>query len=80
MWYVSSQKSALLRRKLRTSCAAVVEDRAVPIRMEALARIGVLVEVRAVEVCQAVLVGREMRRHPVEDDADAAPVQVRRST
>ena len=39
--------------------------------MEALARIGMLVERRAVETGQPVLVGREMRRHPVEDDADA---------
>ena len=39
--------------------------------MEALARIGVLVERRAVEMRQAMLVDREMRRHPVEDDADA---------
>ena len=56
--------------------AAVVEDVAVPVGVEALARIGVLVEVRAVEVGEAVLVGREVRRHPVEDHADAALVQV----
>ena len=43
--------------------------------MEALARIGMLVERRAVETGEAVLVGREMRRHPVEDDADAGPVR-----
>ena len=34
-----------------------------------------LVEVRAVEVAQAVNVGREVRRHPVQNDADAALVQ-----
>ena len=44
--------------------------------MEPLARVGVLVQVRAIEVRQAVLVGREVRGHPVEDHADAALVQV----
>ena len=38
--------------------------------MEALARVGVLVERRAVEMRQAVRVDGEMRRHPVEDDAE----------
>ena len=42
--------------------------------MEALARIGVLVERGAVEMDQAVRVGREMRRHPVEDDAEPGAV------
>src|ERR1700726_5296523 len=55
---------------------AVVEDQAPPVRLEAPARIGVLVEVRAVEERQGVLVVREVRRHPVEDDADAALVEV----
>ena len=44
--------------------------------MVPLARIGVLVEVRAVEVAQAVLVAGEVRRHPVEDHADPVLVQV----
>ncbi len=35
-----------------------------------------LVEVRAVEVAQAMLVSRKMRGHPVHDDADPATVQV----
>ena len=56
--------------------AAVVEDVRLPVGMEALARVGVLVEVRAVEVGEAVRVGREVRRHPVENDADAVLVQV----
>jgi hypothetical protein len=43
--------------------------------MEALARIGVLEQVRAVEGSQSVGVGREVRRHPVEDHADAGLVQ-----
>ena len=44
--------------------------------MKALARIGVLVEVRAVEVGEAVLVVGEVRRHPVENDADVVLVEV----
>ena len=44
--------------------------------MESLARVGVLVEVRAIEVGEAVLVGREVRRNPVEDYGDAVLVQV----
>ena len=39
--------------------------------MEALARIGVLVERGAVEPRQSLLIGREMGRDPVEDDAKA---------
>src|SRR5690349_6791204 len=48
----------------------VVEDEALPVRVEALARVAVLVEVRPVEEADPVLVAREVRRHPVEDDAD----------
>ena len=55
--------------------APVVEDEAVPVGVVALAAVGVLVEVRPVEVGEAVLVGREVGRHPVEDDPDPALVQ-----
>ena len=56
--------------------ASVVEDVRLPVGMETLPRIGMLVEMRAVEVGQAVRVGREVRRHPVEDHGDAVLVQV----
>ena len=49
--------------------ASVVEDVSLPVGMESLARVGVLVEMRAVEVGEAVSVGREVRRHPVENHA-----------
>ena len=42
--------------------------------MEAHARVGVLVERRAVEMRQAMRVDREMRGDPVEDDAEARRV------
>src|SRR5437588_1163372 len=43
--------------------------------MESLSRIGMLVEMRAVEIRKAMLIRREMRRHPVEYDADAVLMQ-----
>ena len=54
--------------------AAEIVDEGVPVLMEALARVVVLVERGAVEARQAVRIGREMRRHPIEDDADAGAV------
>ncbi len=55
--------------------AAVVEDAAAPVGLIALAPVGVLVEVRAVEIDEAVLVGGKVRGHPVEDDADPGLVE-----
>ena len=43
--------------------------------MNALAWVGVLVEVGAVEEPEAVLVSGEMRGNPIEDDADAVLVE-----
>ena len=56
--------------------AAEVKDVRFPLRMEALARVRVLVEVRTVEVSEPVRVVGEMRRHPVEDHAYAVLVQM----
>ena len=56
--------------------AAVVEDPAVPLGVEALAAISVFVQFGAVEAVQAVGVTGEVRGYPVQDDADAAPVHV----
>jgi hypothetical protein len=39
--------------------------------MEAFARIGVLVERRAVEAGQAMRIRREVRRHPIQNHAHA---------
>ncbi len=57
---------------VRHFLAAEIEDRGVPVRMEALARIKMLVERGAIKISEAVLVGREMRGHPVKDHADPA--------
>ena len=55
---------------------AVIEDEAFPVGMITLLRVGVLEEMRAVEITQAVLVVGKMRRHPVEDDANPLLVQI----
>src|ERR1700691_6789580 len=44
--------------------------------MKSLARILVLIKMRTIEIPQAMLIGREMRRHPIENDADPAGMQV----
>src|SRR6266567_9103514 len=54
--------------------AAVVVDQRAPIGMRALARVGMLVEMAAVKLRQAVSVAREMRGSPIENDADAGLV------
>ena len=47
-----------------------------PVGMKPPAGVGVLIEVGAVEEAGAVLVGREVGGHPVQDDPDAVLVQV----
>src|SRR5581483_11675279 len=56
--------------------ASIVEYGAAPLGVKALSWIGVLVKMRAIEVTEPMLVRREVRGDPVEDHADAAPVQV----
>ena len=75
MWYLSSQNRALRDQEVADLVAAVVEDQRAPVLMGPEPRVGVLVQVGAVEVAQPVLVAREVGRHPVEDHADAALVQ-----
>ena len=50
---------------------SVVEDECVPVRLFPLLGIGVLVEVRAVEIAESRLILRKMRGHPIENYADA---------
>ena len=56
--------------------APKVEHRGAPVRMEALPRVGVLVEGGAVEMREAVRVHRKVGGHPVEDHADAVLMHV----
>jgi hypothetical protein len=55
--------------------APVVEDQRLPVGVVPLPRIGMLVEVGAVEVAETVAIGGEVRRHPVEQHADAGGVE-----
>ena len=55
--------------------AAQVADQRVPVGVVALARIGVLVQVGAVEQPGAMGVGGEMRGHPVQDHTQAGGVR-----
>ena len=55
---------------------SVIEYFRLPIGMKTLPPVGVLEQVRAVEIGQPVLVRREMRRHPIEHHADSLLVQV----
>src|SRR4051812_17209371 len=52
-----------------------VVDQRVPVVMETLARILMFVERTAIEAHQPVRVVGEMRRHPIEDDADVSRMQ-----
>ena len=56
--------------------AAVVEDVARPIGMKSAPRIGVLEQVRTVELAEAMRVGRKVRRYPIEDHADPRAMQL----
>src|SRR5579863_7053095 len=49
---------------------AEIIDVGIPVVMKSLARIEMLVERRAVEPGEAVWIGRKVRRHPVQNDAD----------
>ncbi len=51
--------------------AAEVVDQRVPVLVEAFARVGVFVQRGAVELRQAVRVGRKVRGHPIHQHADA---------
>ena len=55
--------------------APEVVDQRVPVVVEALARVGVLEQVRAVEAGQAVRIGGEVRRHPVQQHAQSGGVR-----
>ena len=59
----------------RDFAPAEIVDRGVPVRVKAAARVGMLVEGRAVEAGEPVLVGWEMGGHPVEDYAEPGLVR-----
>ncbi|MEZ5364828.1 MAG: hypothetical protein R2748_21445 [Bryobacterales bacterium] len=68
-------KQRVANQKVRNLAPPVVEHHRVPMRVATLPRVGVFIQVRAVEVDQPVRVVREVRRHPVHQHAHARPVQ-----
>ena len=54
---------------------AVIENIAVPVRVVALAHVGVLVEMGTVEIARAVFIGRKMGRDPIQNDPDIILVE-----
>src|SRR5262249_17486980 len=56
--------------------APVIKNPAMPIWMHPLTLIGMLIEMRTIEVAQAMLIGGKMRRHPVQDHTDTLLVQI----
>src|SRR5690242_11281167 len=56
--------------------APEIKDKTVPIRLHALARIGMLVQMRTIKVSEAMFIRWKMRRHPIENHADALLMQL----
>ena len=54
---------------------AEIVDRGVPVGVEAPARVWMLVERRAIEPREAMLVGWKVSGHPIEDDAKPGAVR-----
>src|SRR6188474_2402388 len=61
-WYFSNQNTSHL-------VAAIIENVGTPVRMEALARVGMLKKMCAIKETETVAIGRKMRGHPVQDDS-----------
>ena len=64
-------EQGVAQRIIRHFAPAVIENQRIPISVAALARVGVLVERRAVKVSQPMRIVGEMAGDPVDDDADA---------
>ena len=62
---------AIANQKIAHFGATQVVDEGAPVVVETLARVSVFVKVRAVKIAQAMRVGREMGRHPIQQQADA---------
>ena len=70
MVFVQPEKGAA-EKEAADLMPAVVKDIAVPVGVKSFLRVGMLVKVSAVEEFQAVFIVGKMRRHPVQNDADA---------
>src|SRR6266853_3385499 len=56
--------------------ASVVEHESVPVRLLGLPRIGVLIEMRTIEITESGFVLRKMGGNPIQDDADPVLMKV----
>ena len=65
-----------VEQELAHLVATIVEDLGAPVLVLANPVIGILVQRGAVEVGQAIVVLGEVRRHPIDDHADAVLMQV----
>src|SRR5678815_1574242 len=54
---------------------AIIEDVGFPVRMEALARVLMLIKMSAIEKAQSMAICRKMRRYPIEDDPNSMSVE-----
>ena len=68
-------KESVADEEVANFLTAEVEDEGAPVLMLSLLGVGVLEEMGAVEIAEAVLVPREMGGNPIENDADAALMQ-----
>ena len=55
--------------------SAEVVNQGIPVLMVAFARIGMFIQRGAIKLGQAVIIGRKVSDHPVEDNADALVVR-----
>src|SRR5260221_157952 len=62
----------IAEQEVHPSASAVLVDQRVPVVVEALSRIGMLIEMRTVEIPEPVRVGWEVPRHPIDEDAEPA--------
>src|SRR4029077_7019964 len=63
-------------QKILHLIAAVIENESVPVRLFRLPGIGVLVEVRPIEITESRFILRKMRGNPIQDDADALLMKI----
>ena len=68
-------EQGVVDQKRRHLAAPEIVDRGVPIGVKAKPRVFMLVQGRAVEPGQSMRIGGEMRRHPIEQHADAGTMR-----
>src|SRR5205823_9729594 len=55
--------------------STVIEDEAAPVLLQSFARVRMLVEMRAIEIREPMLIRRKMRRDPIQDNTDTVLMQ-----